>query len=243
MVTKEVLTALELKEVNGESGRFICYAAAFGNTDSDGEVIDKGAFRKSIQAKNGKIPILYGHDRNQPIGHSTSLVEDEHGLKAEGQLILDVQRAREAYALLKSGALTGVSVGFRSPRDGTYLKDGLRHYKECDLFEFSLCVFPANPHAVVTSVKSASVLRGPSVEELGRLIDQAAVHHDEAIHAHKAALQAHESAQAVLKRAKAIVQTHYANDVNAPNPVGRKEADVDGLAAELDATLKSFRIQ
>lgn len=141
----------ELKELN-DAGELDGYAAVFGNVDHGGDMIEPGAFTKSIQESGGKVPILWQHDRFEPIGVSTSLEQDRKGLRVKGQLNMDVQRAREARSLLNQGALQGLSVGYRSVK---HSYDGpVRRLKEMALREFSPVVFPMNELATA-QVKAA----------------------------------------------------------------------------------------
>jgi len=90
--------------------------------------------------------------------------EDERGLYVEGKLLVnDVQQARETHALLKAGAISGMSIGYRVVKDETDGKSGVRRLLELKLFEVSVVTFPANEAATITAVKN--------VEELQTLAD------------------------------------------------------------------------
>lgn len=146
---------LELKEISDE-GTITGYGAVFGNVDQNGERIVPGAFAKSLikrMADGGTIPMLWSHDSYQPIGMFPEIVEDKRGLKVTGKLVLEVPKAREAFALLKAGAIRGLSVGYRTLAD--QIEGNVRLLKEIDLWEISLTTFPANGKATVTGVKSA----------------------------------------------------------------------------------------
>ena len=94
-----------------------------------------------------------------PIGVFTSIKEDEHGLKVKGQLAMNVQAGKEAYELLKMGALDGLSIGFRvNPKKVSYEKrTNKRIIEELDLMEISLVTFPMNPQATIRSVKGQEI--------------------------------------------------------------------------------------
>lgn len=141
----------------GEEGAFEGYGAVFENIDFGGDIVAPGAFSETIKKllKSGrKLPILWQHDTNRPIGVFEELKEDDRGLFVKGQLFTnDVQLAREAYALLKGGAVTGLSIGYgvvKSERDET---TGVRTLKELELFEISVVTFPMNDEARVDTVK------------------------------------------------------------------------------------------
>lgn len=149
------------------------YGAYFGNVDSYGDVISKGAFRRTLREakRSGVWPSMLlqhgswlGGDDNMPVGIWTEMSEDEKGLVVEGQLA-DTARGRDAYALLKMTprpAITGLSIGFRVKEFvlGTKPKEPRRTIKDVELLEVSLVTFPANDKARVTSVKSALNARG-----------------------------------------------------------------------------------
>lgn len=149
--------ALEVKEV-GEAGTFVGYGAVFGNKDTYGDVIEAGAFAKSLKSLGSDpLPMLWQHDSREPIGVFTAMSEDAKGLKVEGQLAVpEVRRAVEAHALLRQKALRGLSIGYRvdGPKGAQMDADGTRRLKAIDLVEISLVTVPANPKARVTAVKS-----------------------------------------------------------------------------------------
>ena len=147
-----------------DDGSFEGYGSVFGNTDSYGEVVAPGAFLESLaelKAKGRVVPILWQHNSTQPIGVYTEIVEDEHGLKVKGQLLIGdgtaanpgVQQAKEAYALLKAGAVSGLSIGYWVRSANYDEKTGIRTLVKLDLVEVSLVTFPANDDARVEAVK------------------------------------------------------------------------------------------
>ena len=100
-VKKEQKTFYLKLNALGDSGEFTGYASTFGNIDLGNDVIDPGAFKKTLRESNGKIPILDHHDPERQIGWNMRAIEDEHGLLVTGKLNLDVQFARERYSLMK----------------------------------------------------------------------------------------------------------------------------------------------
>jgi HK97 family phage prohead protease len=112
-----------------------------------------GAFRDSIDLD--RIKLCWQHDGSQVIGKWLSIEEDDRGLLVRGKLILEVEKAREAYALLRHGAISEMSVGFTVDRNGyTKGENGGVVFNQVTLFEISLVTWAANPAAKVTSVKS-----------------------------------------------------------------------------------------
>lgn len=133
-----------------EAGQFEGYASVFNNVDRHGDIVMPGAFRKTI-SENPSVPILWQHDQTKPIGVTLAIREDQNGLLVKGELNLDTQMGREAYSLLKQGALKGLSIGYQVIKDD--LAGRVRQLKEVRLMEYSLVTFPANELAQVTSIK------------------------------------------------------------------------------------------
>lgn len=145
---------LDIKALS-DDGVFTGYASTFGNEDLGKDVVMPGAFEKSLQRRPaGRVKMLRGHDQSEPIGIWTDLREDAKGLKATGKLILDTVKGRETHALMKAGAMDGLSIGFRSLKDSFDRAKGVRFLKELDLPEISIVTFPMNPRATVSAVKS-----------------------------------------------------------------------------------------
>lgn len=155
MAQKHITAGLELTKELDDGGFFEGYASVFGVQDSDGDVIVKGAFRKSIEAyqAKGKMPkMLWQHDRREIVGKFMEMREDDNGLWVKGKLILETSKGREAYALMKEGELDAMSVGFNIMEAGAGGRG--RVIEEVDLWEISLVTWGANPDALITNVKS-----------------------------------------------------------------------------------------
>lgn len=152
--------SLEVKSID-EDGYFEGYAAVFGNVDAWNDIILAGAFKASLREHKGKktMPaLLWQHDYKQPIGVWVSMEEDAHGLFVKGQLLKDdVQKAREAFALLKAKAITGMSIGYIARDYSIDEKTWIRTLKKVDIIEASLVTFPANDQAQVTTVKAQNI--------------------------------------------------------------------------------------
>lgn len=158
MKIKNLQIPLEIKSVS-EKGVFSGYGSVFHNEDSVGDVVRPGAFKKSLAewSKKGRLPpLLWQHDRREPIGVFTKMVEDEKGLFVEGRLLIDdIPQARAAYALLKEKVLGGMSIGYREILIEQDHDEKVTNLLELDLWEVSVVTFPANEEATVDSVKSA----------------------------------------------------------------------------------------
>lgn len=148
----------EIKEVQ-EDGVFEGFGSVFGNVDSYKEIVAPGAFAETLVAwkASGRLPpVLWQHRSGEPIGPHLEMSEQASGLYVKGQLLVnDVQRAKEARALMKAKAVNGLSIGFVTREDSFDRVSGIRTLKKIDLWEVSVVTFPANPAAQITSVKSA----------------------------------------------------------------------------------------
>ncbi|MEH2626792.1 HK97 family phage prohead protease [Bradyrhizobium sp. AZCC 1719] len=141
---------------SSQAGEFSGYASTFGGQpDAYGDIIAPGAFTKTItqhKAAGTSPALLWSHDMSQPIGVITKLVEDAHGLFMEGRLTLEVNRAAEAYALMKAGALA-FSIGYQVSA-ATSLGKRERRLDEIKLYEVSCVAVPANTNAKLVSIKA-----------------------------------------------------------------------------------------
>jgi hypothetical protein len=140
---------LKLKTIDETTGEFTGIASTYGgDPDSYLDIVDEGAFAITLSASKTR-PLLWQH--REPIG-TVALQDTKQGLIANGKLALGVQRASEALALLRAGAVQGLSIGFETVKS-SYVGD-VRHLEEVKLWEVSLTPFPANSNAIVTSVKA-----------------------------------------------------------------------------------------
>jgi uncharacterized protein len=141
---------------NSNAGELAGYGAVFNLMDRGGDIIHAGAFKKTLgetKASGAVLPMLWQHDRTNPIGIWDEVSEDEKGLKVSGSLIMDVPQAVIARSLIQKKAVRGLSIGYMTREADTDRKTGIRHIKRADLFEISLVTMPMNPAAGVTSVK------------------------------------------------------------------------------------------
>jgi HK97 family phage prohead protease len=144
--------AFDLK-ATGASGAIEGYASLFGEVDQGGDVVASGAYAASLiklAGQNRKVKMLWQHDPSQPIGIWEEVREDSRGLWVKGRILTEVEKGREAIALIKAGSIDGLSIGYRTVRprkdDG-----GSRVLEEVDLWEVSLVTFPMLPTARVAT--------------------------------------------------------------------------------------------
>ena len=134
------------------------YVAAFGNVDSQDDVIEPGAFDRTIaeRVKGGKVKLLIDHlwDVEHTAGTIDDAAPDAHGLKIHANVDEDelVQRSMGKVA---RGHVTGMSIGYETMGASFEEREGkvIRHLEELKLFEGSVTPFPANEAAIVLGVK------------------------------------------------------------------------------------------
>lgn len=166
----------EIKAINDDDGTFEGYGSVFGNIDADGDVIESGAFSKSLlthKSNNTQPALLWMHDPYSPVGRYLEVCEDGRGLYVKGQLILESSQGRDAYALLKGGAINGLSIGYVPKNWELDKSQKTRRLKEVELWEVSLVTFPANSLARVMVVKN-KIASGeiPTLRELERFLSR-----------------------------------------------------------------------
>lgn len=135
-------------------GTFEGYASVFGFMDLGRDVVMPGAFEDTLRQKGAHgVRLLYQHDPARPIGRWQAMEEDGHGLFVRGQLDLALPKARAAFTAMQAGALTGLSIGYRTKAERVDRQTGLRRLDAIDLWEISLVTRPLNPKARVMRVK------------------------------------------------------------------------------------------
>lgn len=149
-------------------GEFTGYASVFGNKDSYGDVVLKGAFVNTLAewARKGvPIPLLWGHNTADPdfnLGEIVTAAEDDHGLKVHGRLDMESPKSAQTYRLLKSGRVNQMSFAY-AVVDGAYIqpegegktwRDAYYELRELDLYEVSIVPIGANQETEILAVKS-----------------------------------------------------------------------------------------
>ncbi len=147
-----------------QDGSFSGYASLFGVVDLGKDRVANGAFRRCLASrKPSAVRMLYQHAPDEPIGVWDVVREDATGLFVSGRITSDSARGREVLSLLRSGAVDGLSIGFRTDRSRTDRKTSIRTILEADLWEVSIVTFPMLPAARVSTVKSAPAAAIPNV--------------------------------------------------------------------------------
>ncbi len=165
--------AFEQVATVADDGRIEGYASLFGKSDQSGDVVERGAFARSLaalKAAGRSVKLLWQHDPAEPMGVWDMVHEDDRGLKVRGRLLTETRRGREALALLRAGAMDGLSIGYRAVRSARG-EGGGRVLTEIDLWEVSLVTFPMLPEARAAACSPAEEAEGQ--DDLGRVLADA----------------------------------------------------------------------
>ena len=128
--------------------RFAGYAAIFNRIDKGGDIIRPGAFGDLAEGKS--LPLLWQHDPRQQIGRVDHVREDRRGLRVIGTISTATRAGRDAAAGLASGAMKGLSFGYRVKRSSGQKP---RELLDLDVAEVSLVTFPMQRLASVHQVE------------------------------------------------------------------------------------------
>jgi HK97 family phage prohead protease len=148
-------SVLKVKAITeDEETRTITGIASTPKQDRDNDILDMVGAKFALP-----IPLLWQHNHNQPIGEVTDATVTDEDIEITATIVKIAEegtlknRTDEAWQSIKSGLVKCLSIGFR-PLEYNYLEDswGL-HIKEWEWYELSAVTVPANPDAVITSVK------------------------------------------------------------------------------------------
>jgi HK97 family phage prohead protease len=158
---------------------FTGHTSVFGNVDAYGTALKEGAFTKTLQERGTRIPVLWQHDADNPIGKPTELKEDNTGLYVDASIVEATHRGAEAMALLRAGVPLGLSIGFETIKSRRWeeaddewldwsdapswakdpeMREWVRIIEEVRLWEFSVVTFPANEQVSFDDIRSAAHL-------------------------------------------------------------------------------------
>lgn len=158
-------------------GQFQAYASVFGNKDSYGDVVVKGAFADDLKAweeSGSPIPLLFGHNMSDPdynIGHVVKAIEDDHGLLVTAELDLENPKAVQTYRLLKGRRINQMSFAYDVVEGADAKSDDLGDYYELrrlKTYEVSVVPIGANQETEVLAVKAA--VEGLAAVKAGRVL-------------------------------------------------------------------------
>tara|TARA_Y100000592_G_scaffold36158_1_gene57367 strand:- start:13 stop:723 length:711 start_codon:yes stop_codon:yes gene_type:complete len=141
----------QISDIDENLGIVKGYGSVFGNVDSDKDIIEKGAYRRTIKNNGSRIKYLYQHDITKPIGKMKELYEDDKGLVFVAE-IPKTTFGNEVLELMRYGVIDENSVGIM-PVKKDYKEDGVRIIKEAKLYEISAVTIAANDEAKILEVK------------------------------------------------------------------------------------------
>lgn len=172
----QYLTA-EIRAVSDDGAGLSGYAAHFGNVDSYGTAMKRGAFRKTLKERGDRIPVLWNHWSDAPIGKPTELKEDKTGLYFDAAISEGTNQGKDVMTLLRDGVPLGMSFGFETIKSrpveagdevdfatapdffkGKEGREYVRIIEEVRLWEISVVTFPANERATIDNVRAATQL-------------------------------------------------------------------------------------
>jgi HK97 family phage prohead protease len=156
---------MEIKEISAD-GSFTGMLSVYNVVDLGKDLVEPGAFTKTIKDHGNEVPMLWQHKPDVPIGTLT-LEDGPEALHVKGQLLMDLPEAKKAYLLIKARIVRGLSIGFDTVKE--VLDGGIRRLKELRLYEGSIVTFPMNEAALITSVKHLAERKEDFTTELAEL--------------------------------------------------------------------------
>lgn len=149
----------EIKGIDDSDGIIEGYASTFGNIDLGDDIVDRGAFKKTLKESKGVFPILNNHNPYDQIGWNMEGREDDKGLFVKGKIDQNTPNGKARFSLAKTGmqigANSGLSIGYMTIKaEPDKDRPAVRHLKELKLMEYSMVTFPMNEQAMVTAAKS-----------------------------------------------------------------------------------------
>lgn len=153
-----------------ESGLFEGYASRFGEIDSGGDTVVKGAFSNTLK-RSGRVKMLWQHNPNEPIGVWDEIKEDDTGLFVRGRILESVSKGAEVLTLVRAGAVDGLSIGYRTVKSSRGA-NGERILQELELWETSIVTFPMQETAGITAFKAMKSFEEGHTALLKRLVEE-----------------------------------------------------------------------
>jgi HK97 family phage prohead protease len=131
------------------------YASLFWTRDLNDDVTAAGAFSASLARTGaGGVKMLCQHDADRPVGVWDEVVEDGRGLFVRGRIFDVTPEGRLCAALVRAGAMDGLSIGFKAVKARPDDSGRLRVLTQVELWEVSVVTFPMLPGARISTVIS-----------------------------------------------------------------------------------------
>lgn len=147
----------EVKDVDVKKRVITGYLSGFDNIDHDGDIMAKGAFKKSINERKADIFFLNQHNWSQPHGKFSLLQEDSKGLYFESEPLIDTSYSSDTLKLYEAGIVKEHSIGFQTVLSEYDTKSSARIIKEVKLYEGSNVTLGANSDTPFTGFKSLTL--------------------------------------------------------------------------------------
>jgi HK97 family phage prohead protease len=145
-------------EADAKGRTIIGHAAVFGNRDSYGDIIEPGAFSKTLAERGHKVKVGYNHFTL--IGKPIEMRQDDTGLYTESR-ISDTEAGRDVLTLVRDGVVDEMSIAYETVKSWDEEKEGsdgkiqrVRHLTELRLHEYGPVDHAANEEAVISGVKN-----------------------------------------------------------------------------------------
>lgn len=148
----------EIKEDSDSEFEFTAYGAVFGNKDRGGDILKKGAFKRTIDHNDSRFPLVADHELKMGSRLGVAYAkEDDHGVRVNGHINTDTQMGREVASHIrhaeKHDLPIGMSFGYEVVKDGYDEQKNARVLKEIKNHEFTVTQIPMNEEAHVMGVK------------------------------------------------------------------------------------------
>lgn len=143
------------KEFIDEEGIIKGIGSVFGNVDSDGDIMVKGAYTKTLKENGDRVAFLWQHNMKDAFATYESLEEKESSLDYVIKVPMTSASAADKYHLIKAGVVKENSVGFQPIREQKSANGGHNEILEVKLYEISAVTRASNPLALVEMVKAA----------------------------------------------------------------------------------------
>ena len=159
---KKMVVPFEVKQITEDEDYYIFegYASTYMNVDRGMDAVMPGAFVETVaelmnSKKIGKLPALWQHNSDMPVGSYTEFRDDTHGLFVKGRMPKsDTFVSGRVVPQMKAESVCSMSIGYSTI--DYVIEGGVRLLKKLKLWEISLVTTPMNPLAEITGIKSAT---------------------------------------------------------------------------------------
>jgi len=159
-----------VKDIDTEKRIVTGYLASFGNEDSYGDIVEKGAFAKTLMERKNDIFFLNQHNWSQPHGKFSVLQEDMKGLYFESKPLIDTSYSSDLLKLYEAGIVKEHSFGYNTIVSEFDTTTNIRILKEIKLYEGSNVTRGANKKTPFLGMKSLTL---KEINDQAKLITKA----------------------------------------------------------------------